>query len=145
MMLRLWKVPAFLIPIESNSLEMVLGDEKLEEGQVYEMPCFAVLPESGLYRTTLHPYKLAFQSKAKGVEASKETRILLAWLIVLRDVISIMTAIPAEREYVRDGKLPESSNDVLLKNLYLACDPYMRNLMNKPQGIPNPLSYTPQS
>ncbi|PNX61917.1 hypothetical protein L195_g052703, partial [Trifolium pratense] len=27
-MLRLWKVPAFLNPIESNSLEMVLGDEK---------------------------------------------------------------------------------------------------------------------
>ncbi|CAJ2647067.1 unnamed protein product [Trifolium pratense] len=65
-------------------------DWKLEEGQVYEMPCFAVLPESGLYRTTLHPYKLAFQSKAKGVEASKETRILLAWLIVLRGWMELL-------------------------------------------------------
>ncbi|CAJ1948700.1 unnamed protein product [Sphenostylis stenocarpa] len=33
-------------------------------------------------------------------------------------------------------KLPQGSNDVLLKNLYLSCDPYMRNLMNKPEGPP---------
>lgn len=42
-------------------------------------------------------------------------------------------------------KLPEGSSDVLLKNLYLSCDPYMRNLMNKTQGTPSPFSYTPQS
>ncbi|RDX74938.1 2-alkenal reductase (NADP(+)-dependent), partial [Mucuna pruriens] len=42
-------------------------------------------------------------------------------------------------------KLPEGSNDVLLKNLYLSCDPYMRNLMNKPEGPPNPRSYIPGS
>lgn len=42
-------------------------------------------------------------------------------------------------------KLPEASNDVLLKNLYLSCDPYMRNLMNKPGASPNPLSYIPHS
>ncbi|XP_028751991.1 2-alkenal reductase (NADP(+)-dependent)-like isoform X2 [Neltuma alba] len=29
-------------------------------------------------------------------------------------------------------KLPEGSNDVLVKNLYLSCDPYMRNRMSKP-------------
>ncbi|WVZ17585.1 hypothetical protein V8G54_010567 [Vigna mungo] len=28
-------------------------------------------------------------------------------------------------------KVPEGSNDVLLKNLYLSCDPYMRVLMGK--------------
>ena len=33
-------------------------------------------------------------------------------------------------------KLPQGSNDVLLKNLYLSCDPYMRNLMNRPEGPP---------
>ncbi|XP_057457375.1 2-alkenal reductase (NADP(+)-dependent)-like isoform X2 [Lotus japonicus] len=42
-------------------------------------------------------------------------------------------------------KLPQYSNEVLLKNLYLSCDPYMRNLMDKPEGAPNPLSYTPGS
>ncbi|KAJ1399395.1 Polyketide synthase, enoylreductase domain [Sesbania bispinosa] len=42
-------------------------------------------------------------------------------------------------------KLPEGSNDVLLKNLYLSCDPYMRNLMNKPEGPPNPRTYIPGS
>ncbi|XP_058743406.1 2-alkenal reductase (NADP(+)-dependent)-like isoform X2 [Vicia villosa] len=42
--------------------------------------------------------------------------------------------------------IPEGSNDlVLLKNLYLSCDPYMRMLMSKPQGTANPLAYTPQS
>ncbi|XP_028792587.1 2-alkenal reductase (NADP(+)-dependent) [Neltuma alba] len=29
-------------------------------------------------------------------------------------------------------KLPEGSSDVLVKNLYLSCDPYMRNRMSKP-------------
>jgi len=42
-------------------------------------------------------------------------------------------------------KLPEGSNHVLLKNLYLSCDPYMRNLMNKPEGPPNSRAYTPGS
>ncbi|BAT96922.1 hypothetical protein LR48_Vigan11g155300 [Vigna angularis] len=41
-------------------------------------------------------------------------------------------------------KVPEDSNDVLLKNLYLSCDPYMRVLMSKisHEGIG---SYTPGS
>ncbi|XP_014516709.1 2-alkenal reductase (NADP(+)-dependent) [Vigna radiata var. radiata] len=42
-------------------------------------------------------------------------------------------------------KLPQGSNLVLLKNLYLSCDPYMRNLMNKPEGPPNSRAYTPGS
>ncbi|KAK1318137.1 NADP-dependent alkenal double bond reductase P2 [Acorus calamus] len=29
-------------------------------------------------------------------------------------------------------KVPEGSKGVLVKNLYLSCDPYMRNLMNQP-------------
>ncbi|CAJ2647068.1 unnamed protein product [Trifolium pratense] len=67
--------------------------------------------------------------------------------VILRDYVS---GFPKESDMIIIDstitlKLPESSNDVLLKNLYLACDPYMRNLMNKTQGIPNPLSYTPQS
>ncbi|XP_022641618.1 2-alkenal reductase (NADP(+)-dependent)-like [Vigna radiata var. radiata] len=41
-------------------------------------------------------------------------------------------------------KVPEGSSDVLLKNLYLSCDPYMRVLMSKisHEGIG---SYTPGS
>jgi NADPH-dependent curcumin reductase CurA len=67
--------------------------------------------------------------------------------VILRDYVS---GFPKESDMIIVDstitlKLPEGSNDVLLKNLYLSCDPYMRNLMNKPQGIPNPLSYTPQS
>ncbi|GAB4858918.1 hypothetical protein Ancab_010391 [Ancistrocladus abbreviatus] len=31
-------------------------------------------------------------------------------------------------------KLPEGSNAVLVKNLYLSCDPYMRNRMSKPSS-----------
>ncbi|KAA8532167.1 hypothetical protein F0562_006690 [Nyssa sinensis] len=37
-------------------------------------------------------------------------------------------------------KVPESSNGVLVKNLYLSCDPYMRLLMQKPEG---PALFTP--
>ncbi|XP_004508692.1 2-alkenal reductase (NADP(+)-dependent)-like [Cicer arietinum] len=42
-------------------------------------------------------------------------------------------------------KLPEGSHDVLLKNLYLSCDPYMRTLMTNPKYSFNPRSYTLQS
>ncbi|MCH98035.1 NADP-dependent alkenal double bond reductase P1, partial [Trifolium medium] len=43
-------------------------------------------------------------------------------------------------------KLPEGSNDVVLvKNLYLSCDPYMRTLMSNPKYSFNPRAYTPQS
>ncbi|XP_061350758.1 NADP-dependent alkenal double bond reductase P2-like isoform X5 [Gastrolobium bilobum] len=42
-------------------------------------------------------------------------------------------------------KLPEGSNEVLLKNLYLSCDPYMRILMNKPDGPSLGRSYDPSS
>ncbi|CAI8608308.1 unnamed protein product [Vicia faba] len=43
-------------------------------------------------------------------------------------------------------QLPEGSdNVVLVKNLYLSCDPYMRTLMSNPQGSINPRAYTPQS
>ncbi|PNX66018.1 NADP-dependent alkenal double bond reductase p1-like protein, partial [Trifolium pratense] len=43
-------------------------------------------------------------------------------------------------------KIPEGSNDVVLvKNLYLSCDPYMRTLMSNPEGSINPRAYTPQS
>ncbi|XP_010251400.1 PREDICTED: 2-alkenal reductase (NADP(+)-dependent)-like [Nelumbo nucifera] len=34
-------------------------------------------------------------------------------------------------------KVPEGSRAVLVKNLYLSCDPYMRNRMTKPDGEPS--------
>ncbi|KAG2381060.1 hypothetical protein LR48_Vigan11g155500 [Vigna angularis] len=42
-------------------------------------------------------------------------------------------------------KVPEGSNDVLLKNLYLSCDPYMRILMNKVESLDVHHHYTPSS
>jgi len=43
-------------------------------------------------------------------------------------------------------KLPQGSNDVVLvKNLYLSCDPYMRTLMSDPAASINPRAYVPQS
>ncbi|KAG9157388.1 hypothetical protein Leryth_024883 [Lithospermum erythrorhizon] len=33
-------------------------------------------------------------------------------------------------------KVPEGSNGILVKNLYLSCDPFMRHLMNNPQKSP---------
>jgi hypothetical protein len=38
---------------------------KLDEGNVYEMSYFSIFPQSGFYRTTLHPYKIVFQMKTK--------------------------------------------------------------------------------
>ncbi|CAJ1948816.1 unnamed protein product, partial [Sphenostylis stenocarpa] len=39
-------------------------------------------------------------------------------------------------------KLPEGSDDVLLKNLYLSCDPYMRVLMMTKDSLVGVASYT---
>jgi hypothetical protein len=38
---------------------------KIVEGNVYKMSNFAVVPASGVYRTTSHPYKILFQMKTK--------------------------------------------------------------------------------
>ncbi|MCH80240.1 replication factor A protein [Trifolium medium] len=136
--IRLWKVPAFLNPSESSSIEMVLIDDKggkihatirkqlihvfdsqLEEGQVYEMSNFSVFPQSGNYRTTLHPYKIVFQLRTKvavaegsnitqlgiGVTSLAEIGAYTHDYEFLVDVIGLMTGISTEREYVRDGKL----------------------------------------
>ncbi|KAJ1395454.1 GroES-like superfamily [Sesbania bispinosa] len=53
--------------------------------------------------------------------------------VVLRDYVS---GFPKESdmnivESTITLKLPEGSNEVLLKNLYLSCDPYMRACMSK--------------
>ncbi|KAE9603405.1 hypothetical protein Lal_00008324 [Lupinus albus] len=67
--------------------------------------------------------------------------------VVLRDHV---TGFPKESdmnivETTITLNLPQASNDVLLKNLYISCDPYMRILMNKVdvfEGLP---TYTPAS
>ncbi|XP_019174858.1 PREDICTED: 2-alkenal reductase (NADP(+)-dependent)-like [Ipomoea nil] len=56
--------------------------------------------------------------------------------IVLKDYV---TGYPKESDMeIRTTTLklevPQGSNAVLLKNLYLSCDPYMRGRMNKPHG-----------
>ncbi|KAK2411272.1 replication protein A 70 kDa DNA-binding subunit B [Trifolium repens] len=136
--LRLWKVPVFLIPGETSSIEMVLVDEKggkihasirkqllymfeskIEEGEVYQMSYFSVVPQIGVYRTTLHPSKLIFQMKTKvhHVETSDISQYGLTLTSLaevcrhshdyefLVDVMGLVTGISPEREYVRDGKL----------------------------------------
>jgi hypothetical protein len=40
-------------------------ESKIEDGKIYDLSCFAVYPQSGSYRTTLHPYKIVFQMKTK--------------------------------------------------------------------------------
>ncbi|KAG5009715.1 hypothetical protein JHK87_018230 [Glycine soja] len=67
--------------------------------------------------------------------------------VLLRDYV---TGFPKESdmnivESTITLKLPQGSNDVLLKNLYLSCDPYMRNLMNKPEGPSHSRAYIPGS
>ena len=42
-------------------------------------------------------------------------------------------------------KVPEDSNGILLKNLYLSCDPYMRNRMSKHHRPTYVESFTPGS
>lgn len=56
--------------------------------------------------------------------------------IVLRDYVS---GFPEESDFLItsttiDLKVPAKPMTVLVKNLYLSCDPYLRNLMKKPDS-----------
>eukprot|EP00256_Glycine_max_P010193 XP_003521023.1 2-alkenal reductase (NADP(+)-dependent) isoform X2 [Glycine max] len=67
--------------------------------------------------------------------------------VVLRNYV---TDFPKESdmnivESVITLKLPQGSNDVLLKNLYLSCDPYMRALMSNMEDLEGFQTYTPGS
>ena len=67
--------------------------------------------------------------------------------VVLKDYV---TGFPKESDMdIVEGtitlKVPEGSNEVLLKNLYLSCDPYMRMLMTKMEDPEGLRAYTPGS
>ncbi|KAJ1395451.1 hypothetical protein SESBI_33409 [Sesbania bispinosa] len=67
--------------------------------------------------------------------------------VILRDYV---TGFPKESdmkivESTITLNLPEGSNQVLLKNLYLSCDPYMRILMNKMEGPEGFHTFSPGS
>ncbi|XP_061376047.1 2-alkenal reductase (NADP(+)-dependent)-like isoform X2 [Gastrolobium bilobum] len=67
--------------------------------------------------------------------------------VILRDYVS---GFPKETdmsivESTLTLKLPEGSNEVLLKNLYLSCDPYMRMLMTNVESLLGLPSYVPGS
>ncbi|KAK2388831.1 replication protein A 70 kDa DNA-binding subunit C [Trifolium repens] len=111
---RLWKVPAFLNPSEYSSLEMVLIDEK--GGKIQASIRKQLI---GLYRTTLHPYKIIFllRTKLTPSDGAGISEFGLAFTKIdeicahtqdyeyLVDVIAVFTGMSAEREYVRDGKI----------------------------------------
>jgi hypothetical protein len=44
---------------------MYVFGSKIAEGKVYKMSYFTVVLESGLFRSTQHPYKLVFEMKTK--------------------------------------------------------------------------------
>ena len=67
--------------------------------------------------------------------------------VVLRDYVN---GFPKESDMnIVEGtmklKVPEGSNEVLLKNLCLSCDPYMRILMSKTESPEGFSSFTPGS
>ncbi|WJX62061.1 hypothetical protein P8452_47097 [Trifolium repens] len=136
--LRLWTVSSFMKPDQANSIEMVLIDEKgakihasvrrqlmyvfgskIAEGEVYKMSYFTVVPESGVFRSTQHPYKLKFEMKTK-VQICENNSIDTYGLSLstigdifaygpehdfLIDVAAIITGVSGEREYIRDGRV----------------------------------------
>jgi NADPH-dependent curcumin reductase CurA len=80
-------------------------------------------------------------ASVKGEEAVRNKQV------ILRDYV---TGYPKESDmYVTTGsiklKVPEGSNSVLVKNLYLSCDPYMRNRMEPATNASYIPSFTPGS
>ena len=67
--------------------------------------------------------------------------------VVLKDYVS---GFPKESDMVLTSstlklKLPEGSKGVLVKNLYLSCDPYMRGRMNNTSSLSYVESFKPGS
>ncbi|KAK2364733.1 replication factor A protein [Trifolium repens] len=110
MVLRLWKVPAFLNPAETSSIVMVLVDEKagkihasirrqllymfeskIEEGEAYQMSYFSAASDICRYGLTL-------TSLDEVCSHSHDFEFLV-------DVIGLMTGISPERKYVRYGRV----------------------------------------
>jgi hypothetical protein len=56
-------------------------ERKIEEGNTYDISSFAVYPQSGSYRSTLHPYKIVFKLKTK-VNLSEHSSITTYGLTV---------------------------------------------------------------
>ncbi|KAK2429162.1 replication factor A protein [Trifolium repens] len=136
--LRIWKVYCFMNPETVSSIEMVLIDErgskihasvhrhlinmfcdKIFEGNVYCMSHFIVVPETALYRSTDHPYKLLFDMETK-VDSSENNTIDKYGFSLktigdvcgygpnhgyLVDVVGLLTSISAESDYVVEGKV----------------------------------------
>ncbi|KAF8391752.1 hypothetical protein HHK36_021986 [Tetracentron sinense] len=80
------------------------------------------------------------RTMAKGEEVSNKQ-------IILRDYVS---GFPKESDMALKTstmrlKVPEGSKGVLVKNLYLSCDPYMRSRMRKPGALSYIDSFTPGS
>ncbi|XP_056691690.1 replication protein A 70 kDa DNA-binding subunit C-like [Spinacia oleracea] len=92
--IRLWTVPAFNNPSETNAIEMVLLDAeggKIQasikksfiskwrnvflEGQAYNISYFGVGKNAGDYKPTMHPYKINFRmfTQAQAVEVVAST------------------------------------------------------------------------
>ncbi|GAU50770.1 hypothetical protein TSUD_410670 [Trifolium subterraneum] len=135
---RLWKVPSFFNTFDTNSIEMVLVDEKgskihasfrkqllymfesnVQEVEMYQNSYLTVIPCSGYYRTTLHPYKLIFQLKTK-IQLVLNSAISNYGLSLtnlaevcahqhdyeyLVDVVGLLNGISVEREYIREDKV----------------------------------------
>ncbi|KAJ4963390.1 hypothetical protein NE237_023329 [Protea cynaroides] len=77
---------------------------------------------------------------AKGEEVSNKQ-------VILRDYV---TGFPKETDMILTTKtiklkVPEGSKSVLVKNLYLSCDPYMRSCMTKIEGRNYVPPFTPGS
>ncbi|OAY37885.1 2-alkenal reductase (NADP(+)-dependent) [Manihot esculenta] len=112
-------------------------------------PCNAIVQQS------VKPRRLAVSGRCRKLRLSEENRQRMASSgeevsnkqLIFRDYV---TGFPQESDmYVTTGtvklKVSEDSNGVLLKNLYLSCDPYMRILMKKQEGVGGFSSYTPGS
>ncbi|XP_027906001.1 replication factor A protein 1-like, partial [Vigna unguiculata] len=135
--IRSWFVPDFTKQRCPFSMELVIQDKegskihasirrtliykfqtKISEGDVYAIQNFSVAPNSGIYRTTHHPYKINFQFGTKVslldgnlVPDVKPQYTPLSLLTTTRfdtdylvDVLGLLVGVGTERELQVDGK-----------------------------------------
>ncbi|XP_052107597.1 uncharacterized protein LOC107459665 [Arachis duranensis] len=93
--------------------------ENIIEGQTYQMAYFSIIPNQGNCRTAEHEFKLIFLNRTTVVPIPDDAILKTCFslcpfdeflkmtenYVYLVDVISLLTSVGEEKEYVKDGKV----------------------------------------
>nr|XP_025608144.1 uncharacterized protein LOC112701620 [Arachis hypogaea] len=133
----------FYYSIMSNKIQVTVKKqlinrfkENIIEGQTYQMAYFSIIPNQGNCRTAEHEFKLIFLNRTTVVPIPDDAILKTCFslcpfdellkmtenYVYLVDVISLLTSVGEEKEYVKDDKVMKMIFlELSLKELIIRC------------------------